>query len=1114
MVNMNMIVNASDLVGYEAENKKSKESARKDVLAKLVAAWESKNAKSAKKFGTLGLLAVSLAACNNDDDDTASADLAAQLAAAQAAQAAAEVAQAAAEAAQAAAESSAAVEAVQTTLTTAIDTIAGTAANESLSAGLDTGNMTWQSLDNINMGGGTDTMVAIVSGSITPNLSGVEVLEVSNSNAATTIDLSASTGITTIKSSSSSAALTVSGIAKGTELSVANNSANNTTFNWTATDMIGTADSEVLTLSNVTGGATQVNIATGVETLTINSNGSATNNITLGTVNPTTLNVAGSASLTLAGASVGTSVSSVDASGASGTVTLTYNHAAANSYTGSAGADALTMTGGTTAVSTINLGAGNDTVTFTADLLGAAAATSDVVEGGDGTDTLVGLRAELQALTNTATKASVITGFETIRMSDVLTATTLTTSSVQATGITTVDLDAGMNANGTVYMGPGTVNLTLGNDLTAGTTLVVGDHAVAATSVTTDDVINISSSATAAENRDDLFNAATITVNGYETVNISTTVLDSTAAVAQDFGSVTGTPDTGGTFTVNFTGANIANIDAPITADVVSAAGMTAQATGTATFDSTGQAFVAVATTGITITGSPGDDVIVGDTDSINIIDGGAGADTITGGSANDTMSGGDGIDNITGNNGIDTINGGAGNDTLTGGTSNDTINGDAGDDTINAGAGTNDVVFGGEGNDTVIISADANLTQLDTYAGGDGTDTVSFTADMTDSAATFSKFSGFETLSLAPGAAESITMSNFTLNTFTAISLGDAAGNIVTIGNVGPDLNSMTLVAGAAGEDFRFNRLVDGTSDSLAITQSATATITIADLNIQDEETVTINSGALATDLVTYTAMNLTDATSLTITGLGSVISSAVTGATALATYDASATSGAMTFNGSDSLVSTTATAGSGVLTYTGGIRGDIITGGASADVLNGGDGADTINAGGGADGTNAAPLLGGGGDDTIDGGAGADFLSGGAGTDTVTGGTGADTFVIAANSTNTAAVPTVADADIIMDFVTGTDKMDVDAGVGAGTIVNGGLITDYADFIVDATATFAGGAGNNDVFIAYNAFGTGDTYIAVDSDDGGTFAAADDLVILKGINLVTEIALADFVA
>ena len=71
---MNMIVNTSDLVGYEAENKKSKENSRKEVLAKLVAAWESKNSRKAKKFSTLGLLAVSLAACNSDDDDGDSDD--------------------------------------------------------------------------------------------------------------------------------------------------------------------------------------------------------------------------------------------------------------------------------------------------------------------------------------------------------------------------------------------------------------------------------------------------------------------------------------------------------------------------------------------------------------------------------------------------------------------------------------------------------------------------------------------------------------------------------------------------------------------------------------------------------------------------------------------------------------------------------------------------------------------------------------------------------------------------------------------------------------------------------------------------------------------------------
>ena len=127
---MNMIVNASDLVGYEAENKKSKESARKEVLAKLVAVWEGKNSRSAKKFGTLGLLAVSLAACNSDDDDTSAletqvSDLTAQLAAANAATAAAE----------AASGSGSAATATVASLTTGIDTATSTSGDDSINAG-------------------------------------------------------------------------------------------------------------------------------------------------------------------------------------------------------------------------------------------------------------------------------------------------------------------------------------------------------------------------------------------------------------------------------------------------------------------------------------------------------------------------------------------------------------------------------------------------------------------------------------------------------------------------------------------------------------------------------------------------------------------------------------------------------------------------------------------------------------------------------------------------------------------------------------------------------------------------------------------------------------------
>ena len=74
---MNMIVNTSELVGYEAETKTTKASGTQ-ALAKLISTWERKQAK-AKRIGGLGLLAVSLAACNNDDDSADADALAAAL---------------------------------------------------------------------------------------------------------------------------------------------------------------------------------------------------------------------------------------------------------------------------------------------------------------------------------------------------------------------------------------------------------------------------------------------------------------------------------------------------------------------------------------------------------------------------------------------------------------------------------------------------------------------------------------------------------------------------------------------------------------------------------------------------------------------------------------------------------------------------------------------------------------------------------------------------------------------------------------------------------------------------------------------------------------------------
>ena len=89
------------------------------------------------------------------------------------------------------------------------------------------------------------------------------------------------------------------------------------------------------------------------------------------------------------------------------------------------------------------------------------------------------------------------------------------------------------------------------------------------------------------------------------------------------------------------------------------------------------------------------------------VVNGTAGADSINGLTAgldtgtNDTLYGGTGDDTIAGNMGNDYIEGGAGNDSLSGGKGNDTLLGGDGNDTLLSGTGT-DQLFGGTGNDVL----------------------------------------------------------------------------------------------------------------------------------------------------------------------------------------------------------------------------------------------------------------------------------------------------------------------------------------------------------------------------------------------------------------------------
>ena len=119
------------------------------------------------------------------------------------------------------------------------------------------------------------------------------------------------------------------------------------------------------------------------------------------------------------------------------------------------------------------------------------------------------------------------------------------------------------------------------------------------------------------------------------------------------------------------------------------------------------------------ITGTDGNDKLVG-TAAANSISGGLGNDIISGGLGNDVIKGGVGDDILlSGNEGDDSIEGNDGADTLNGNTGNDTLNGGAGIDKLNGGAGK-DVLTGGADADTFVFAT--------ATAAGDSTTITDFT--------------------------------------------------------------------------------------------------------------------------------------------------------------------------------------------------------------------------------------------------------------------------------------------------------------------------------------------------------------------------------------------------
>jgi len=339
--------------------------------------------------------------------------------------------------------------------------------------------------------------------------------------------------------------------------------------------------------------------------------------------------------------------------------------------------------------------------------------------------------------------------------------------------------------------------------------------------------------------------------------------------------------------------------------------------------------------------------------------------------------------------------------------------------------------------------------------------------------------------------------------------NVGGVTGN-VTLGVIGgvTEGNNVTINAAGTGGIVTVGAINSTGAGAINVTSSAVGTSSFGAMNADTTGNVTANfDGSIGgVTINAFTGKTVNVDASDTIDG--------VTGPYTVTALD-SATVAVSSLEAST--VGITAATGSTALTaaVTGGIDVDTVTVtgvDAQTSIIVTGDlglGTDVLNVDGSNQTTNAQTISIAGVTNydaaTITGSAQIDTITGGAGADTITSGAGADVFVFATGDTGI----TLATADTITDFATTVDNIDTQA-LNASVVANGSNYADFTAFVTAADASFTGG-GNIDAFVAWNAAGSGNAYVAVDENGDGAFNTGDSLVILTGIGLANEIAVGD---
>ncbi len=496
---------------------------------------------------------------------------------------------------------------------------------------------TLNNADSLDGGAGTDTLSAqfnpTAATTTTPSgLANIEVFnfEVTTGNAQT-VNMANATATTTINYKNSA---TDGGDLLITNLSTVPTAYGlyNVTEDFTVTipfaHLTGTTDELTLTLEGVTlgGGEPTITIRpdtaakSGYETINIVSQGGAANSIdqlTQGNGNSlTTINVSGAQDLDMDATTVDTTVTTFDASSATGKIEclVAGDGTAGSSITvkGGSGNDDLDCTDTADEYFTVDAGAGDDKVTFNGNYDSTSPFT-DTVDGGEGTDTLVVTSAD--AVT-TVVQTSV-TNFEALWVSDAL-AGNITPVTYWGSGITKLTLAAGIDGTARTITMPDGGTLDMDADAGAAT------HILQISGTGTSDGLTLDLASGV-----DFPNPVTVT--GIEVLTIAG---PTTAGTKNDFGNtVTMTASAGGSTKIVITGANEVEFSGAITAGIVDGSA----STGTVDI----QATMAGA---CSVLGGSAADTLAG-SDSNDVVNGGAGADTIDSGDGDDTITGGSGAD-------------------------------------------------------------------------------------------------------------------------------------------------------------------------------------------------------------------------------------------------------------------------------------------------------------------------------------------------------------------------------------------------------------------------------------------------------------------------------------